>query len=100
MIDARVSAADKTILGAAIVYAVSPLDLIPDFIPLVGQLDDLYLVALAIDRLLTNAGADLVREHWSGSENVLESLQGRLDSLARFLPAPVERSLAGWVRSR
>ncbi len=98
--DARVAASDKAILVAAIIYAISPLDLVPDFLPFVGQLDDLYFVALSIDRLIRNAGPDVVRDHWSGSEEVLESLCGRLDSLAAYLPGPVERSLAERVRDR
>ncbi len=96
--DKRVSAADKGILIATIAYAISPLDLMPDFLPFIGHVDDLYFVALAIERLLVNAGPELLREHWSGPEHVLESLCGRMDTLARYLPAPVERSLSDRVK--
>ncbi len=91
--DSRVSAADRVMLAGAIVYALSPFDLIPDFIPIIGQLDDLYLLALAIDRLITNAGADLVRAHWEGSKDVLAGLCGSVDELAGYLPAAVQRRL-------
>ncbi len=96
--DSRVSAADKGILIATIAYAISPLDLMPDFLPFIGHVDDLYFVALAIERLLVNAGPELLLEHWSGPEHVLESLCGRMDTLARYLPAPVERSLSDRVK--
>ena len=98
--DKRVSLGDKAILAATIVYAISPLDLMPDFLPFIGQLDDLYFVALAIDRLVRNAGPELLREHWTGSEEVLDDLQGRLDTLAGYLPAPVERSIRERVGDR
>lgn len=96
--DRRVAFADKAILFAAVTYAISPLDLIPDFIPLLGRLDDLYLIGLAIDRLIGNAGFELISEHWSGPRHTLEALGARLDSLARYLPRPVQRSIAARVR--
>jgi uncharacterized membrane protein YkvA (DUF1232 family) len=89
LLDPRVSGADKAMLSAALAYALAPFDLVPDFLPFLGQLDDLYLVALAIDRLITNAGADLVRAHWDGREGSLEALCGSVDDLARRLPAAV-----------
>jgi uncharacterized membrane protein YkvA (DUF1232 family) len=91
--DSRVSTADKALLAGAVVYALAPLDLIPDFIPLVGQLDDLFLLALAIDRLVANAGPELLRAHWEGPEELLTMLRGSLGELARRLPAAVRRQL-------
>ena len=50
--DARVSAVDKVLLGVAIAYVAMPIDLIPDFIPFFGMMDDAILVPLAIRWLL------------------------------------------------
>ena len=91
--DGRVSAADKAILAAAFAYTLTPIDLIPDFIPFIGQVDDLFFLALAIDRLVSNAGPDLVRAHWSGPEEMLVLLCGSLDDLADRLPKPVRARL-------
>ncbi len=91
--DGRVSMADKAVLAAAFAYALAPIDLMPDFIPFVGQVDDLFFLALAIDRLITNAGAELVRAHWDGPEEQLLLLCGRLDDLAEHLPGPVRTRL-------
>jgi uncharacterized membrane protein YkvA (DUF1232 family) len=88
-----VSAADKAILAAAFAYTLTPIDLIPDFIPLFGQVDDLFFLALAIDRLVTNAGPELVRDHWDGPEEMLVLLCGSLDDLADRLPEPVRARL-------
>jgi uncharacterized membrane protein YkvA (DUF1232 family) len=98
--DPRVSSADKSLLAAAIAYTLTPIDLIPDFLPLLGQLDDLFFLALAIDRLVANSGAELVLEHWGGSEESLAALCGSLDDLARRLPEPVRRRLKGGVEGR
>ena len=91
--DPRVLGTDKAVLAAAIAYALNPFDLIPDFIPLLGQLDDLLFIALAIDRLVENAGPDLIRAHWNGSEEELVALSTSVDALARRLPGPVRRQL-------
>jgi uncharacterized membrane protein YkvA (DUF1232 family) len=53
-------------MAGLLLYLTSPLDLVPDFIPVAGQLDDLALVALALRVVVRGAGADLVREHWPG----------------------------------
>ncbi len=98
--DARVSGADKALLAGAVAYTLIPLDLIPDVIPLVGQVDDLFFLALAIDRLVLRAGPKLVLAHWDGPEDALESLCGSLDDLARRLPKPVRRKLLREVDGR
>lgn len=91
--DSRVSGAHKALLAGAIVYALTPLDLLPDFIPVLGQLDDLYLIALAIDRLVRHSDPAIVRSHWSGPDYLLEGLTGNLDRLAGILPSGVRSKL-------
>jgi uncharacterized membrane protein YkvA (DUF1232 family) len=58
----------KTALAPVIPYLLMPFDLIPDFIPVVGQLDDALLVAAALGYVTRLAGRDVVRELWPGSE--------------------------------
>jgi uncharacterized membrane protein YkvA (DUF1232 family) len=98
--DPRVSNVDKSMLAGALAYAVAPIDLIPDFIPIVGQLDDLFFLALAIDRLVTHAGLEVVLEHWEGPEETLAALCTSMDELAERLPAPVRRRLLKGVEDR
>lgn len=100
MRDPRVAAADRAILGSAALYALTPLDLIPDFLPVAGQLDDLFLLALAIDRLIRRAGPDLVLEHWDGSAETLDLLCGSLEDLSRRLPGEVRKRLSAAVQDR
>jgi uncharacterized membrane protein YkvA (DUF1232 family) len=52
-------------------YLALPFDLVPDFIPIAGQLDDAVIVALALRAVLRASGPDLVREHWPGPESSL-----------------------------
>src|SRR4051795_936515 len=64
--DPRVSRARKLPLACALVYLAIPIDLVPDFIPIAGQLDDVVVVALALRSVLRSAGEGPVREHWPG----------------------------------
>lgn len=69
--DPRVPRRQRLLLLALMAYLASPLDVVPDFIPVAGQLDDAVLVALALRRLLKGSGRDLVREHWPGPPECL-----------------------------
>jgi uncharacterized membrane protein YkvA (DUF1232 family) len=64
----------KLTLALLVPYLASPIDLIPDFIPVLGQLDDALLVVLALRRVVRAAGADVVGELWPGSERGLRTL--------------------------
>lgn len=63
--DPRVPRRRKLLLWGLLLYLASPVDLVPDFIPVAGQLDDAIVVALAL-RLLVRGGSGLVAEHWPG----------------------------------
>jgi uncharacterized membrane protein YkvA (DUF1232 family) len=96
--DARVSRVDKGIVLATMAYIVMPLDLVPDWIPFLGQVDDIYLLALALDRLLNNAGIEVLLDHWEGEVSSLETLIAALDRAGSFLPEPVRALLHQKVR--
>jgi uncharacterized membrane protein YkvA (DUF1232 family) len=63
--DRRLPRRHKILVGALIPYLAMPFDLIPDFVPIAGQLDDAVLVALVLRRVV-RSDPDLVREHWPG----------------------------------
>ena len=64
----RVSRPRKLLLVALVGYLALPFDLVPDFIPVAGQLDDVIVVALVLRSVLRRNGESLVREHWPGPE--------------------------------
>lgn len=66
--DPRVPRRRKVLLGGLVGYLVLPFDLVPDFIPVVGQLDDAILAALVLRTVLRAGGEELLREHWPGPE--------------------------------
>jgi uncharacterized membrane protein YkvA (DUF1232 family) len=69
--DPRVPRASKVALVLLVAYLLSPIDLVPDFIPVAGQLDDAVLLALVLRSILRRAGAAVVAEHWPGTAGSL-----------------------------
>ena len=95
--DSRVPATERALLVAAIVYAIIPFDLIPDMIPFVGQIDDAYLIALTLLRLMERTDPKVVREHWSGGGDVVELVGAAALVAAKFLPERIRRILSARV---
>jgi uncharacterized membrane protein YkvA (DUF1232 family) len=69
--DPRVPRRKKALLLALTGYLALPFDVVPDFIPVAGQLDDVVIVALVLRSLLRGGGEPLIREHWPGPGNSL-----------------------------
>jgi uncharacterized membrane protein YkvA (DUF1232 family) len=66
--DRRISWPRRAVLWGVLAYLAFPLDLVPDFLPVAGQLDDAVLLGLALRLLVHGGGADVVREAWPGPE--------------------------------
>ena len=64
--DRRVPRSQKVLVAFVLVYLSIPFDLVPDFIPVAGQLDDAILVAFVLRSVLARAGPDVIRELWPG----------------------------------
>ena len=95
LVDKRVATFDKLIVAGAIVYIVSPIDLIPDFIPFFGEIDDLFILVLALQHLVNNAGRRVLLDHWTGDPEDLAdlNLKSALAAAAFFLPKRIRRRL-------
>ena len=93
--DRRVSGVDKLLVAGAIAYIVSPMDLLPDFVPFLGEVDDVFLLVLALQRLIGNAGRRVVADYWVGSLADLSTVNLRRVLLAAtfFLPRRMRRRL-------
>lgn len=69
--DPRVPRRAKITLGLAAAYVMSPIDLVPEVIPVLGWADDVIVVMFAIDSLIERAGRSVVEEHWDGPGDLL-----------------------------
>lgn len=94
--DGRVSTADKALFAGAIIYAIMPLDFIPDVLPFIGQVDDTYLIALSLLRLVNRTDEIVVREHWSGGGDIV----GLADTVARLAPALLPKRVTRVLSSK
>lgn len=93
--DRRVSRVDRLLVVGAIAYIVSPLDFIPDLIPFLGQIDDVFLLMTALQRMVDRAGFRVLRDHWHGDQDDLESLNlaAVVSAASFFLPPRMRRRL-------
>ncbi|MEX1263244.1 MAG: DUF1232 domain-containing protein [Actinomycetota bacterium] len=73
MRDPRVPLGSKLLVGGALVWVLSPIDLVPEFLPLLGPLDDVIVVGLVLRHLIKRAGVEVVQEHWRGDPRVLRT---------------------------
>jgi uncharacterized membrane protein YkvA (DUF1232 family) len=95
LMDRRVATVDKLLVAGAMAYIVMPIDLIPDFIPFIGEVDDVFILVMALQRLISNAGRSVVVAHWTGAmEDLAElNLRDALSAAAFFLPKAIRKRL-------
>lgn len=76
----------KIALAAAVVYLLSPLDLIPDFIPIAGYLDDVLVAAVVVDGIFNYVDRGIVLKYWPGTEQALDRVARGARLLAMWMP--------------
>ncbi len=97
MTDSRVPRTERALVAGAIVYAIIPFDLIPDMIPFVGQIDDAYLIALTLLRLMDRTDERILREHWNGGGDIVQLIEATAMIAGKFLPKRIRRVLTSRV---
>jgi uncharacterized membrane protein YkvA (DUF1232 family) len=79
--DKRVEGKNKVLVGSAIAYYIFPFDIMPEaLLGPVGYLDDLVFGVYVLNKILKDTDASVLREHWSGSSDVLDSIQRVLNA--------------------
>ncbi len=95
MIDGRVPRRTKLALAGLAAYIVSPWDLIPDFIPGVGQLDDAIVLLLFVDGVLNLVEDKVLLEHWTGEVATLRRVQKFSRTVSRLAPQQLKTYVFG-----
>ena len=92
-IDKRVPTNKKIILSCILGYLVMPIDIIPDFIPVIGYLDDFIIAVLGVDMLLSDIDSDIIADNWPGKQNILELLRFLIDKIENSIHNPLLRNI-------
>ena len=98
LLDRGVPRTVKVALAAVAVYLASPIDLIPDFIPWVGWLDDVVLAAIVVDGLMNYLDRELVRRYWPAGAGSLETCARVAARIAGWVPRRVKERIFGGRR--
>lgn len=91
MTDPRVPLRSKMIVGGTALYLISPIDVIPDFVPGLGQLDDVVVAVLALHSILNRVDEEVVLEHWDGHESIIRLVRQGVSAVSRLLPGKWEK---------
>ena len=95
----RVTGRNKVLLGSGIAYFMSPIDLVPEaFLGPIGFADDLVLAVYILNKILTDTSIDIVREHWSGSEDVLITIQNVLNAADQMVGSNLLNKIKSFVK--
>lgn len=85
-LDKNVPLKEKAILGIAVAYFLSPVDLIPEIITgPIGFLDDIALAAYALNRFIQSTDKEIVQKHWAGNGDILELIKKILDQADQMI---------------
>jgi len=98
MVDKRVPRTERALLAAAVIYAIIPFDFIPDMIPFVGQIDDLFLISLTLLRLIDRTDDVIVREHWRGGGDIVQLAESAATIAPLLMPKRIARVLLAKVK--
>jgi uncharacterized membrane protein YkvA (DUF1232 family) len=91
MRDDRVPPKRKVAMGLAALYPLLPMDVIPDSIPVLGQLDDVLVLALGIKQLLDGAEPEVIAQHWDGTDDALDVVAALVEWGVDMVPGPLRR---------
>lgn len=98
MVDSRVPRTERALFAAALIYAIIPFDFIPDMIPFVGQVDDLFLISMTLLRLIDRTDDRVVREHWRGGGDVVQLAESVATIAPMLIPRRISRVLLAKVK--
>jgi len=98
--DKRVPSKTKLIVGAILSYVIMPIDIIPDFIPVIGYLDDLVLVVLGLNIVLNQIDNKILIDNWSGETDVLALMQKIAATAEKFMNKNIYARIKDWLSQR
>lgn len=96
--DKRVEVKTKILVGALIAYIASPVDVLPDFIPLIGRIDDVAIVFFAMNKIINEIPEEVILSNWTGKENVIKVIKEGVDFTAKMVGSQNVGKLLDYIR--
>lgn len=91
--DPRVPRRNKMIFAGVVAYVLMPVDLVPDWLPGIGKLDDLIMVGLALDAMLNHVPESVINDYWQGDRTTLEAIRRTVATATEFIPPQLAKTL-------
>ncbi|HYN99770.1 MAG TPA: DUF1232 domain-containing protein [Actinomycetota bacterium] len=91
--DPRVPRRNKLIFAGVAAYVVMPVDLIPDWLPGIGRLDDIIMFCVAIDSMLNHVPKAVLDDYWEGDQALLDTIRSVVSTAVEFVPPQLMRTL-------
>ncbi len=98
--DKEVPVKDKTFILALVGYVILPVDFIPDFIPVIGLMDDLLIVVYGLNTIIKDINPEILNKHWSGKTNLLNSITNIIEKSNALMNSKVYSKIKKWINVR
>ena len=96
--DKRVEIKTKLLVGGVIAYIASPIDLLPDFIPLVGRIDDVAIVFFAMNKIINEVPEEVIIANWTGKEDIIKIVKEAVAFISKLVGSQNVGKLLGFVK--
>ncbi len=91
--DKRIPLQNRVVLGGLLVYLMTPIDIVPDFIPILGWLDDAFITLIIMDYIFNSADSDLILQHYPWNKKHFQKMKIYVDRLSWMVPERLKRTL-------
>lgn len=85
--DKRIKVGTKALIGAIMGYLVCPIDILPDFIPFIGSIDDLAIAFFGLNKLINEIPEEIILENWPGEDNIILIIKSGVKAISDFVGA-------------
>src|SRR5688572_14956713 len=97
--DPRISTRNRIVLAGLVLWLVSPIDLIPDWIPVLGQLDDAIVLLLILEYLFVSHDSDVILDHWPWPERGFHAVRAAVMTVSWMIPERLRKLVFSYAES-
>src|SRR5215471_12106644 len=91
--DERIPLQNRLMLGGLLIYLLTPVDIIPDWIPILGWIDDAFVTIIVLDYIFNSADSELILEHYPWNKRGFRSMKNYVSRMSWMVPRTVKRIL-------